>query len=88
MNNLPTILSICANVALALIVYSLKTTIRNAILELQVKLTQEFATKVELIATEDRLKEQIGLRDEIRAIPGMLSARGNDDSRSWPARNV
>jgi hypothetical protein len=71
-SNVIAVLSVVANLVLALIVYSFKATIRVAILEAVAVITKEYATKAELEAAEERLKEQISLRNEIRAIPARL----------------
>jgi hypothetical protein len=58
--------SIAGNGILALAVFSLRQTIKVSILEAVAKISETFATKEELTATELRLKEQIGIRQEIR----------------------
>jgi len=80
-----TIVSIVANVVLALFVYSFKQTIRVAILEAVANIAEKYQTKADADAMESRLREQIGLRNEIRAGFARfgVQTRGDDTDRSW-----
>lgn len=85
MRDAPTVfavLSFGANIVLALVVYSFKATIRVAILEaiaaIKDTITTDYARKEDLDAVEDRLREQIGLRDEIRAGFGRMGVNIRD----------
>jgi hypothetical protein len=72
--------SIGANGVIALVVFSLKSSLRVAILEAVGKIAEVHATKRELEAAEDRLREQIALRREIRdgfAGLGVFSRKGD-----------
>ncbi len=63
--NLWPILSLAANALMALLLYSLRSTIRVAILELKNELTGMYATKADLEATEKRLDVKIDVVDRM-----------------------
>jgi hypothetical protein len=71
-------LSILGNLVLALVVYSLKTTIRVAVLEAVGEIQKFYATKQELKEAEYRLNENIGIRDELRGLRDSLRTRSSD----------
>lgn len=64
--NVINVISILVSLGVGVAVYSLKTTIRVAILEAGEKAADKYATKDELTATEERLNRDIGIRNEIR----------------------
>jgi hypothetical protein len=74
--------SIAGNGILALAVFSLRQTIKVSILEAVAKISETFATKEELTATELRLKEQIGIRQEIRQGFSILGVDLDDRRRT------
>ena len=72
-------LSFIASMVIAVVVYSLKTTIRVAILEAASAAAEKYATKDDLKSAEARLHEQIALRREIRTGFSRLGVmRGSD----------
>jgi hypothetical protein len=79
-------LSFGANIVLGLVVYSLKQTIRVAILEavggIKDMLTSDYATKDDLTSAETRLEKQIGLRAEIREGFARLEIKRRQEERT------
>jgi hypothetical protein len=84
MTNLWPILSLAANLLLALLLYSLRSTIRIAILELKDELTARYASKEDLTRVEQKVDLSKQMKDGFNEVMHMIRLRGANVNTTPP----